>query len=153
IDRGRPRRDPELGITYRAAVDMSGGSSDDAVLAIGHTDADGRHIVDLVANQGPPPPFDPRLAITRFAALLKKYNIAKVHGDQYPGNTFRADFEKEGITYDTLALTASQSYEATEPLLNGHRVILPDIPLLEQQFLGLVWRGGKIDHPPTEHDD
>ena len=28
-----------------------------------------------------------------------------------------------------------------------------DVPLLEQQLLGLVWRGGKIDHPNGEHDD
>ena len=27
------------------------------------------------------------------------------------------------------------------------------MPTLEQQLLGLVWRGGKIDHPPGEHDD
>jgi len=26
-------------------------------------------------------------------------------------------------------------------------------PNLESQFLGLVWRGGKIDHPNGEHDD
>ena len=30
---------------------------------------------------------------------------------------------------------------------------LLDVPLLEQQLLGLVWRGNKIDHPGGEHDD
>ena len=27
------------------------------------------------------------------------------------------------------------------------------MPKLEQQLLGLVWRGSKIDHPGGEHDD
>jgi len=27
------------------------------------------------------------------------------------------------------------------------------VPLLEQQLLGLVWRGNKIDDPGGEHDD
>ena len=30
---------------------------------------------------------------------------------------------------------------------------LLDVPVLEQQLLGLVWRGSKIDHQPGEHDD
>ena len=40
-----------------------------------------------------------------------------------------------------------------EPGLNGRRVVLLDVPEVEQQLLGLVWRGGKIDHPTGEHDD
>jgi hypothetical protein len=35
---GRKRLAPELGVKYCAFVDMSGGSSDDAVLAIAHVD-------------------------------------------------------------------------------------------------------------------
>jgi hypothetical protein len=31
--------------------------------------------------------------------------------------------------------------------------MLLDVPVLEQQLLGLVWRAGKIDHPNGEHDD
>jgi hypothetical protein len=44
-------------------------------------------------------------------------------------------------------------YEALEPRLNSHRVVLLDVPMLEQQLLGLVWRGGKITHQSGEHDD
>jgi hypothetical protein len=51
------------------------------------------------------------------------------------------------------ASTVSQLYEALEPLLNGHRVSLLDGPVLEQQLLGLIWRGTKIDHQAGEHDD
>jgi len=49
--------------------------------------------------------------------------------------------------------TKSDYYEQFEPVLNGGVVRLPDIPTLESQLLSLVWRGGKIDHLPGEHDD
>ena len=39
------------------------------------------------------------------------------------------------------------------PVGEGVGGVLPDVPELEQQLLGLVWRGGKIDHPQGEHDD
>ena len=47
----------------------------------------------------------------------------------------------------------SDLYDALEPLLNARQVVLLDVPELESQLLGLVWRGGKIDHPSGEHDD
>jgi hypothetical protein len=50
-------------------------------------------------------------------------------------------------------LSKSKIYEALEPHLNGARVILPNVPEIEQQLLGLVWRSGKIDHQNGEHDD
>jgi hypothetical protein len=37
----------------------------------------------------------------------------------------------------------SELYEALD-LLNAHRVVLLDVPVLEQQLLGLVWRGGRL---------
>ena len=40
-----------------------------------------------------------------------------------------------------------------EPRLNAREVVLLDVPILEQQLLGLVWRGSKVDHPSGEHDD
>ena len=55
--------------TTRAFVDMSGGSNDDAMLAIAHKRC-GRRARSSTAsmNQGPPPPFDPRAAVERFVA-------------------------------------------------------------------------------------
>src|SRR5581483_9355139 len=143
-------REPHL--EYRAFVDMSGGSSDDAVLAISHLDSD-RAVIDRVVNQGPPPPFDPRAAIERFVGVLCEYGISSVTGDRYAGETFRRDFERHGITYELAALSRSQLYEALQPHLNGQRCVLLDVGTLEQQLLGLIWRGGKIDHPIGEHDD
>ncbi|MCX6539600.1 MAG: hypothetical protein NT151_11815 [Acidobacteria bacterium] len=151
--RGERVRPPQAGVEYRAAVDMSGGSNDDAVLAIGHEDVDGRTVVDLVINQGPPPPFDPRKAVERFARVLAEYRVAHVVGDRYAGRTFVEDFSSHNVSYTPTELSASEAYEALEPRLNSHQVILVDEPTLEQQLLGLVWRGGKIDHMNGEHDD
>jgi hypothetical protein len=152
IVRGVTDRVREAHLTYRAFVDMSGGSSDDAVLAIGHVDHD-RAVVDRVINQGQPAPFDPRVAVERFVGILREFGLSTVTGDRYAGETFRADFERHGIHYRLAEQTRSQLYEALQPWLNGSRVLLPDVPVLEQQLLGLVWRGGKIDHPNGEHDD
>ncbi len=41
----------------------------------------------------------------------------------------------------------------TSMALNNGRIDLVDVPTLEQQLLGLIWRGGKITHPGGEHDD
>jgi hypothetical protein len=155
IARGVSVRLPERGVRYSAFVDMSGGSSDDAVLAIGHTDANGRAVLDCIENQGAAVPFNPNKAVERFVRTLKSYGggITHVTGDKYAGETFRSQFIEAGIGYTVASDTKSELYEALEPRLNAGAVILLDVPTLEQQLLGLVWRGGKIDHQPGEHDD
>jgi hypothetical protein len=153
ITRGVPVRGPQQGITYVAFVDMSGGSRADAALAIAHVDRDQRSVVDLVMTQGAPPPFDPRAAVARFARVLAEYAVRHVTGDAYGGETFRADFLRWGVVYEVSPLTRSQLYEALEPHLNARSVALPDVPALEQQLLGLTWRGGRIAARAGEHDD
>jgi hypothetical protein len=153
VARGIRVRLPEEGIQYAAFVDMSGGSNDDAVLGIGYRDADDRAVLARLVDQGQPPPFDPRKAVARFAPILKALGIFTVEGDRYAGQTFIQDFQSHGIHYQICPLTKSQLYEALEPRLNSRQVILLDEPKLEQQLLGLAWRGGKIDHLPGEHDD
>jgi hypothetical protein len=153
FDRTRVDRLPEPGIDYRAFVDMSGGSSDDAVLAIGFRDPGGRAIVCRVVNQGQPPPFDPTKAVERFVPILRSYNIASVMGDAYGGETFKSAFEDRGIGYEVSQLSKSKLYEGLEPPLNAGSVSIVNVPEVEQQLLGLVWRAGKIDHPSGEHDD
>jgi hypothetical protein len=152
VSPGRNRLLPRDGVAYRAFVDMSGGSSDDAVLAIGH-EQDGLGVVDLVAGQAGKPPFDPRHAVLKFAELLRDYRASSVVGDRYAGETFRADFQRQGIGYQVSALTKSQLYEALEPRINAGEVELPDIPKLQEQLLTLVRRGARIDHQPGDHDD
>jgi len=153
IERGVIVRVPESGHLYRAFVDMSGGSNDDAVLGIGHRARDGRYMLDVLQDQGPQPPFDPNMAVDRFVRTLQSYHVMNVIGDRYAGETFRRQFETRGVAYDVCEQTKSELFEALEPHLNSHQVVLLDVPTLEQQLLGLVWRGGKIDHQGGEHDD
>jgi hypothetical protein len=153
VDRGVRERPPIDRVRYVAFVDMSGGSSDDAVLAIAHADADGRAVLDLIQDQGPRPPFDPNQAVTRFVETLETYRVRLVTGDRYAGETFRRQFASAGLTYDVSNKSKGDLYDALEPPLNSGQIVLLDVPTLEQQLLGLVWRGGRIDHAPGEHDD
>jgi hypothetical protein len=153
IERGVTVRPAQPGIEYYGFTDMSGGSVDAAVQAIGHLDADGRAVLDVLMDQGQQPPFDPNKAVERFVRTLKEYGVTRVTGDRYAGETFRVQFTNAGISYVTSTITTSKLYEALEPRLNARQVVLLDVPTLEQQLLGLVWRGGKIDHQSGEHDD
>jgi hypothetical protein len=145
---------PEPGIKYVGYVDMSGGSSDDAVLGIAHHDkASKRAILDLLISQTGVPPFNPRHAVKKFAAALQEYGLARVTGDAYAGETFRADFLEYGIRYEVGDKSTSDLYEAFEPKLNAGEIELLDVPELQEQLLTLVWRGTRIDHLPGDHDD
>jgi hypothetical protein len=71
----------------------------------------------------------------------------------YVGATFMHVFSNYGISSELSLSSASELYSAFEPRLNSHQVTLLDHPVLEQQLLGMTWKGGKIDHPSGEHDD
>src|SRR4030095_11119149 len=107
---------------------MCGGSIDDATLGIAHRDKEGRVFLDCVLDQGQRPPFDPRIAIGHFVRVLKEYGIRSVVGDAYAGETFRQDFQREGISYRVSELSKSEICEELEPLLNGGRMVRPTIP-------------------------
>jgi hypothetical protein len=150
---GRMSLPPQEGLFYRAFVDMSGGSSDDAVLAIGHKGDEGRVVVDRVLKQAGETPFNPRKAVARFITELRRYKISSVTGDNYAGSTFKFDFEAEGITYHSCPLSKTELYEELEPALNAGEVELIDDPKLQEQLICLVVRGAHIDHQPGQHDD
>ena len=142
------------GVAYHAFVDMSGGSSDDATLAIAHRDAETkRTVLDLLVSQVGAPPFNPRDAVRKFAAELKAWGIARVTGDAYAGQTFRRDFEELGVAYTVSNRSKGDLYDAFEPRLNSGEVELLDHSKLTEQLLTLVLRSGKIDHLPGDHDD
>jgi hypothetical protein len=151
---GRKRLEYRPGTDSVAFVDMSGGSSDDAVLGIAHHDfGSGRAVLDLLVSQTGKPPFNPRDAVRKFADLLKSYGLRRVHGDGYAGQTFRSDFGEQGIAYEVAMLPKSGIYDALEPKLNAGEVELLDVPELQEQLLTLVIRNGKIDHQLGDHDD
>jgi hypothetical protein len=149
---GRKELPADPGFHRKAAVDMSGGSSDDAVLAIG-SHRDGKAVVELVAKQSGRPPFNPRSAVKRFCEILKARGLSRVTGDAYSGQTFRMDFQAEGIAYEVDTTSASDLYEQLEPKLNAGEVELLDHPIVTDQLLTLVMRGAKITHPAGLHDD
>jgi phage terminase large subunit-like protein len=137
---------------YFAFVDMSGGSNDDAVLAVAHREGK-RLVLDCITSQSGAPPFNPRHAVTKFAAVINEYKIHRVVGDAYGGQTFRADFEAQGVHYDVCKQSKHELYEAFEPLLTAGEIELLDVAKLQEQLLTLVWRGTKIDHQVGDHDD
>ena len=149
---GRKRLPKADGRVYHAFVDMSGGSSDDAVLAIAHRD-DSAAVLDVLMSQTGSPPFNPRDAIRKFVAELKAWGISRVTGDAYAGLTFRQDFEAAGVSYALSQKSASEIYDAFEPKLNAGEVELLDDGKLQEQLLTLVIKSGKITHLPGDHDD
>jgi hypothetical protein len=169
VVKGRYVLKPEMGRKYHGFVDMSGGSSDDATLGIAH-EQDGRAILDLLIKQDGSPPFNPRVAVKKFASALKAYGITSVVGDAYAGQTFREDFWSYKIDYlvcrgrgdskmretegnDHAAVHKTDLYEFLEPALNAGEVELLDISKLQEQLLRLLIRGASIDHEPGGHDD
>jgi hypothetical protein len=141
------KRKPRLGNRYFGFVDMTGGSSDDATLGIAHVDR-GRTILDLVVSQAGSPPFNPRQAVMKFANQLRAYGLRNVTGHNYAGLIFKQDFESFGISYTPCRVAKSVLYEELEPKFNSGEIELPDIPKLQEQALGLVVRGARIDHLP-----
>jgi hypothetical protein len=140
------------GTRYIAAVDMSGGSNDDAVLCIAHLD--GKTVVlDRIVKQIGSPPFDPRMAVVKFCDILHQYKISKVYGDAFAGQTFRKDFAARDIVYEVRSASASDLYERLEPVINAGELELLDQPTLIEQLVSLIWRGSKIAHEHGAHDD
>jgi hypothetical protein len=148
----RRRRLPPGEHQHAAFVDMSGGSSDDAVVAIAHLEGDVA-VLDLVEKQAGSPPFNPRQAVAKFAAMIKGYGLSSVTGDQYAGATFAHDFQEHGIAYHAAGVPKSSLYEWLEPRVNARLVELLDVPELGEQLVGLVRRGAKVDHAAGAHDD
>ena len=75
VTRGLTKRPCRVGNTYRGAVDMAGGSHDDAVAVVGHVDDHGRFMIDCLIDQGAPPPLNPRDAVRRFVSVLREYHV------------------------------------------------------------------------------
>jgi hypothetical protein len=155
IVNGRKRLPPEPGHRYQAFVDMSGGSNDDAVLAVAHRDTQRLvSVLDVLISQTGGVPFSPRVAVQKFAQELKAWGLTRVTGDRYAGETFRRDFQENGIQYITADRTKSELYESFEPVLNAGEVELLDSPKLQEQLLTLIVKpSGKIDHQSGDHDD
>jgi hypothetical protein len=146
------------GTRYWGFIDMAGGGADDCVLAIGHTDADGRLVVDLVVRQSGERvngTYNPLLAVAKFADIMREYHITRVVLDGYAGHTFQHLLAEKDFVAEVRSESKTEFYEALEVALNSGEVELLDDPTVTEQLLTLVLRAGgqKIDHLPNEHDD
>lgn len=148
------------GIHYVAAVDPSsggqGGGGDSMTLAIAHRDKDGNVILDLLRECRPP--FSPATKVNEFAAVIRSYNIHKVHGDRWGGEFVREPFRQHGIEYEIVDKPKSDFYSELAPIINSAKCELLEHQRLAAQFTTLerrTARSGKdsIDHCPGAHDD
>jgi hypothetical protein len=143
---------PQDGVDYLAFVDMSGGSNDDATLAVAHWDGQ-KAVLDLLINQGVAVPFNPRLAVARFVVYCRKYRCREVHGDAYAGETFRRDFSDMNVDYIVEKQSRTDWYESLEIGLNADQVELLDLAKLRSELMTIVRRGAVLDHMSGRHDD
>ena len=155
VSDGIIERSPMPDVTYRAFVDMSGGSHDSAALAIAHQDGV-RVVLDAAVERKAP--HSPESVTEEFAKLLKRFGLSTVTGDAYAGLYPREAFGRHGITYMPAERTKSQLYVDLLPRLNSAEVVLLDQPAIIDQLAALerrTARGGRdsIDHPPNGRDD
>lgn len=149
---GRKSLPPAPNKQYRAFVDMSGGSKDEAVLCIAHRE--GRvSVIDRIEKQPGKPPFRPQDAIGRFCVTMREYGVSEVTGDNFAGDTFKYDFRDWDRTYRVAKPNKTELYEALEPVVNAGEVELLDHAKCTEQALTLVVKGSKIDHELNGHDD
>jgi hypothetical protein len=167
VDTGRggdaPLAAPLAEGDYLAFCDPATGSGTDSMaLAIAHVEQEsaGRFIavVDLV--QEVRPPFNPEDVTRDFAALVRAFGLAMVHGDRFAAGWTEAAFARSGMKYEPSPLSKSEIYIGMLSLINSRQVELPDIPRLVTQLSSLqrrVGSGGResVDHAPRAgaHDD
>jgi hypothetical protein len=145
---------------YTAFVDMSGGVSDAAALAIAHQERGERAeyiVLDRLLVR--PAPHDPEEVAFGFAVVMQRYGVRHVTGDRYAASWCSRAFKRAGIAYEPSTLDKSSIYTECIPLFAQERVELLDDPKLITQLRLLERRprsGGRpdsIDHGSRGHDD
>jgi hypothetical protein len=159
----------QTGVAYTAFVDMSGGSSDSAALAIAHMEG-GNATLDLIRERQSP--HSPAEVTEEFAGILKAWGLRSCRGDRYAGKWPAQEFDLHGITLELPVIqekgkdgsmvekvqAKSDLYQSLLSMLNSRTVALLQQDRLRRQLLGLerrTGRGGKdvIDHGRGQHDD
>jgi hypothetical protein len=169
VAKGRKQLSPQPGQLYFAFVDISGGRSDDAALAVAHREL-GKIVLDYVRSWRPP--FSPDDVVGEMVEELKPFGVDRVVGDNYSAEFVKSSFEVRGIRYGrTLrnvwnrrnvmaekSKSASELYLELLPRICSQEVELLDDEKLIDQLANLERRtrvGGRdiVDHPPGQHDD
>ena len=130
--RGEKELAPKPGTEYRAFTDMSGGRHDAATLAIGHVDADGSALIDLLRRIEPP--FSPADVVDEFSAACRDYCVSRVTGDQYAAALNSDLWEERGIRYTPCRFNRSQLYLSLVGPINQGRVRMPRLGILQQEL-------------------
>lgn len=157
VVKGRTELPPRYSVRYRAFVDISGGRTDDAALAIGH-EQEGMLVVDCLRRW--PPPFSPDGVVGEMVAIMARYRCRSVVGDNYAAEWTASAFTSRGVRYTRCMKPKSQCYLELLPQICSGEMELLDNELLIKQLSNLERRtrsGGRdvIDHPsgPGQHDD
>src|SRR5262249_56781229 len=99
---GRHSLSPQAHVAYTAFVDPSGGSADSFTLAIAHRAGHGEDqdevVIDAVEERRAP--CNPADVVAEFSVLLRAYEITRVSGDRYAGESPREAFRRQGMTYE-----------------------------------------------------
>ena len=155
---GRLKSGPRLSSV--AFVDMSGGVSDAAALAVAHSETvEGTSIVRLDHLEVVEAPHEPAAVAARFAKTLHGFGLNRVTGDRYSAGWVVGAFEKHGIKYEQSELDKSAIYGEVLPLFSERRAELPEDRRLmtELRLLERKPRAGgrpdSVDHAPRAHDD
>lgn len=147
---------PHVG-RYFGFLDPSGGRHDAFTLAIAHQNYGSDKIVlDLI--RATRSPFDPSEVVKEYSQVLKVYGLSDALGDNYGGEWPKAEFAKDGITYELCEKAKSELYLAAVPVFTSKRLELLDIEKVKTEFRRLERRRGRsgrdtIDHPPRGSDD
>jgi hypothetical protein len=153
---------PCEGHHYVAAVDPSGGGADAFTLAIVHAEGSGaaRRIVHDVLKGWTRRGSDGvnlEAIVGESSAVVKRYGLGSVIGDQYAGQWVQQAFQARGIRYEP-AQDKGKAYVELEPLFAQGHIDLLDHAQLVRELKTLERRpcpGGRVrvDHPRGGHDD
>jgi hypothetical protein len=158
-DWGVRERVPIPGVKYWAADDGAGGTGKDSyALAIVHFEPDGTLVLDVARERKPR--FVPAQVIAEFAALLKKYRISEVHGDNHAGGYHSSEWVKNGIVFRACKTSTSENYINALQMFLAQRFRLLDSVTLRNQLTSLerTFSAGdkeQVTHPKhgNAHDD
>jgi hypothetical protein len=171
---GRTELPYHAGTKYSAFIDVSGGRSDAAALAIGHKAGsiiDRIVVIDKLRHF--PAPHNPYQVVAEMVSTLREYQINRATADAYSAEWAKQAFSSHGIQLENASQSQWNSgaqvrqkvakprnvlYAELLPRLTSGGIELPDNELLISQLCALERRtrsGGRdtIDHPPGGHDD
>lgn len=142
-------------INYAGFVDVSGGRSDSATIAIAHKDTD-KIVMDFMKEYRAP--FNPQTVIADMADNLRRFKLNSVVGDNYSAEFVAQEFQRNGISYNKSQKNKNELYLELLPRLCSGQIELLDHPRANSQLANLERRtrsGGKdsIDHPVNGKDD